>query len=563
MVKRARTLVGLLLTLAAGYGVGGEGGRAWGLEPKEVAVLFNADDPQSLGVGEYYVHARGIPRENLIGITCSAAETIPESEYRTTVVPQVRKAIADHGLSGKVKCLVTVYGMPLSIGPQEVSAAQRAEVAADQKQLAETMQRLDEAAGLYDRIGASPATAASQPTRKPGEKVPWPELIQRLNIAASAAGRRVEAMQASERAHAMGQMEDMQRHVAGITGILLSFHVRDDAPDDDPGRVQLNAMQSQLNDINGQMQSLNKLPATAKTRGQIVALQFRARGWVGEAQQLLSTIQSLSADETESCFDNELSLVLEDQNYPRYRWLMNPKNVEFYPAARHVPGLRQPLMVTRLDGLTPGAVTQMIDTGLAVEKKGLEGKLYLDVRGMHGTDAYAVFDADIRAAADWLKSNSTIEVVLDDTPEFFEAKNSPAAALYCGWYSLHSYRDSCQWVPGAVGYHVASFEMGSLHKPDETGWVINLLKHGFCGTLGATSEPYLTAFPKPSKFFPLLLSGEFTQGEVWEVTAPMASWRMGYVGDPLYNPYKVKPRVKVETLKRDVVLQNAFTILRG
>ena len=153
--------------------------------------------------------------------------------------------------------------------------------------------------------------------------------------------------------------------------------------------------------------------------------------------------------------------------------------------------------------------------------------------------------------------------MLDDTPDFFEAKNCPDAALYCGWYSLHAYRDSCQWLPGAVGYHVASFEMQTLHDVKETGWVTNLLKRGFCGTLGATAEPYLTAFPKPSKFFPLLLSGEFTQGEVWEVTMPYTSWRMGYVGDPLYNPFHAKPRVKVETLRQDTVLRNAFAILRS
>ena len=28
---------------------------------------------------------------------------------------------------------------------------------------------------------------------------------------------------------------------------------------------------------------------------------------------------------------------------------------------------------------------------------------------------------------------------------------------------------------------------------------------------------------------------EFTQGEVWEVTNPMLSWRDGYVGDTLFR----------------------------
>jgi uncharacterized protein (TIGR03790 family) len=219
------------------------------------------------------------------------------------------------------------------------------------------------------------------------------------------------------------------------------------------------------------------------------------------------------------------------------------------------------LLVCRLDGSTVAKVEEMIDTGLKVEAQGLEGKMYLDARGLRGTDAYAVFDADLRRTAEWMKQHSTMETVLDDTPNLFVAKDAPEAAVYCGWYSVGNYQESCQWVKGAVGYHVASFEMMSLHNPAEKGWVVNLLNRGFCGTLGPTDEPYLQSFPKPSLFFPLLLSGEFTQGEVWEVTTPMVSWRQGYVGDPLYNPFKTKPRVKVEDVRSDPVLRHAYEIL--
>jgi hypothetical protein len=48
---------------------------------------------------------------------------------------------------------------------------------------------------------------------------------------------------------------------------------------------------------------------------------------------------------------------------------------------------------------------------------------------------------------------------------------------------------------------------------------------------------------------------------VWQVTSPVVSWRVGYVGDPLYNPFKVKPRVKIEDLKQHTVLRNAFEVL--
>ena len=144
-----------------------------------------------------------------------------------------------------------------------------------------------------------------------------------------------------------------------------------------------------------------------------------------------------------------------------------------------------------------------------------------------------------------------------------KAADCPEAALYVGWYALNSYQESGQWVPGAVGYHVASLEMPRLHDGKSTAWAPNLLKRGFCGTLGAVEEPYLAAFPKPGLFFPLLLSGEFTQGEVYLVTTPMVSWRIGYVGDPLYSPFRAKPGLTSDKLKEHPQLRNAYSILRG
>jgi uncharacterized protein (TIGR03790 family) len=540
---------------------------AHALEPKDIAVLYRNDDPQSIEVADHYARARSIPRGNLIGITCNADQVIPEALYRTSIVPQVQKAIASQHLDA-VKCLVTVYGLPLTIGPQDIGAALRSEVNNDQNELHATLQRLSDAVAAYDHIAPAP-TPTTAPAKAPAT-LEFTSVIHRLTTAMNAAGHRIQPLTGAERSHAFLQMVEMQRNVAGIFGVISSFHLNPDTPDDDPARTQMDALAAQLKEITAQLASLQTTPTSPPIRAQQVNLQLRAHGLIGEAQELTAQLQQLAPTETESCFDNELALVLDDQNYPRYRFLQNPTNIEFFPTARRfmsIPAFASdhpiPLMVCRLDGLTPEAVDHMIDTTLAVEKTGLNGKIYLDARGLHGTDGYSLYDNDIRAAAAWLKSNSTLDVTLDDTPNFLEAKNCPDAALYCGWYSLHQYRDSCQWVQGAVGYHVASFEMVTLHNPKETGWVSNLLQRGFCGTLGATNEPYLIAFPKPSQFFPLLLCGEFTQGEVWEVTCPLTSWRIGYVGDPLYNPFKHHPRVTLQTLKADPILRNAFTILRS
>ncbi len=356
----------------------------------------------------------------------------------------------------------------------------------------------------------------------------------------------------------------IQERVVGIAGLLTSMHVSPEAPNAEAGQAQLNALSAQLRDMDQQYQTLSQQRDQPNIRRQIIDLRRKSGGLLGAARALDEMIAYLQPDNTESCLDNELALVLADQNYPRVNWVPNPKNIENFPAIqRLLPGSVPPtLMVARLDGLTPAKVQAMIDTSLKVEAAGLQGKFYIDARGLRGADAYGVFDGELRRTAEWIKEHSTMDVVLDDTPELFQAKDAPEAALYCGWYSLRKYQETAQWVQGAVGYHVASFEMLSLHDPNETGWVVNLLNRGFCGTLGATDEPYLNAFPSPSLFFPLLLSGQFTQGEVWQVTCPLLSWRIGYVGDPLYNPFKTNPKVTVDELKAHPVLRNAFAILR-
>jgi hypothetical protein len=90
--------------------------------------------------------------------------------------------------------------------------------------------------------------------------------------------------------------------------------------------------------------------------------------------------------------------------------------------------------------------------------------------------------------------------------------------------------------------------MRSLRDPRLPGWVRGLLDHGVVATLGPVSEPYLTAFPPPQEFFPLLLTGKLTMAEVYWRTVPLMSWKMGLIADPLYNPFAARPALAVEQL---------------
>ena len=120
-------------------------------------------------------------------------------------------------------------------------------------------------------------------------------------------------------------------------------------------------------------------------------------------------------------------------------------------------------------------------------------------------------------------------------------------ALYCGWYSVHNYVPGMKFNRGAVGYHVASFELVSLRQ-HEGGWVRGLLYAGVVGSVGPVAEPYLHSFPAPDEFFPLLLTGKMTLAEVYWTTVPLASWMQTCIGDPLYTPYAKNPAMKVQDL---------------
>ncbi len=155
------------------------------LEPDEIAVLFNTQSPDSLLVARYYMNARKIPLNHLIPVTCDASENISESQYRSSFVPRVLKQLAERQLDSEkpgnvpIKCLVTTIGIPLRIGAQVPTVAERGEIADLQKQLADTLQSLTAETAAYDHIAAalSPdAAPGAAPAANPPAPRPPPPL---------------------------------------------------------------------------------------------------------------------------------------------------------------------------------------------------------------------------------------------------------------------------------------------------------------------------------------------------------------------------------------------------
>ena len=246
--------------------------------------------------------------------------------------------------------------------------------------------------------------------------------------------------------------------------------------------------------------------------------------------QMQLEIGRISGKETNASVDSELSMLLF-QSYNLYRWQPNMLRGQ-------VPGLGfKTLMVSRLDGPDYKIIKDLIDKALKAEQTGLKGNAYIDSRGIVKKDLYGYFDQSLRDLGQFIRSNTKMPVKTEQTGKLFEPGSCPQTAIYCGWYSLKKYVDAFDFVDGAVGFHIASFEAQKLRDPNSSTWCAAMLRDGITATLGSVNEPYLHSFPPPKEFFAELFRGTCLV-EAYYRTKPFNSWQLILIGDPLYRPFK-------------------------
>ncbi|MCK9293822.1 MAG: TIGR03790 family protein [Desulfobulbaceae bacterium] len=104
-------LLGALFAAAPGYG----------LTAGEIAVVANKQQPDSLSLARFYMDQRRIPAANLITIDIDPAEDCRRSDYDNLIAKPVYDFLNKEGRQGKVRCLVTMYGVPLKISTPALS----------------------------------------------------------------------------------------------------------------------------------------------------------------------------------------------------------------------------------------------------------------------------------------------------------------------------------------------------------------------------------------------------------------------------------------------------------
>ncbi|MCP4256625.1 MAG: TIGR03790 family protein [Planctomycetes bacterium] len=385
------------------------------LEPDEILVIANRQIPDSQRIAEYYCEKRNIPKNNIIYLALGnkLLEKISRDEYEHSLALPIRRKLQQR-LPCEIRCLVTIYGIPIKVGPQ-------------------------------------------------------------------------------------GTLPGMEGKLKGLKGLLSK-----------------------------EKQRLEELKQGSKVNPKRVSIQTKQINT--KISQMQLEIGRISGKETNASVDSELSMVLF-QSYDLYRWQPNQLRGQ-------VPGLGfKTLMVSRLDGPEYKIIKGLIDKALAAEKTGLQGNAYIDSREIYKKDLYGHFDKSLRELGMFIHSNKKMPIKIERTSKLFQPGDCPQTAIYCGWYRLKKYLDAFDFVDGAVGFHIASFEAQKLRDPNASTWCTAMLRDGITATLGAVDEPYLHTFPEPKAFFTELFKGGCLV-EAYYRTKPFNSWQLILIGDPLYRPFK-------------------------
>ena len=143
---------------------------------------------------------------------------------------------------------------------------------------------------------------------------------------------------------------------------------------------------------------------------------------------------------------------------------------------------------------------------------------------------------------------------IESAPTFSAGFPLSQIGLYAGWYdgtvSGPFTRESVEFLPGAVAYHLHSFSAHTLRTADKH-WCGPLLARGATATMGCVEEPFLAGTPDLGVFFHRLTAAGWTFGEAAYAAQGSLSWQTTIVGDPLYHPFARHPaELHADLIKR-------------
>jgi hypothetical protein len=94
--------------------------------PDDVFILTNKNVVESRSLAEYYCQKRGVPRDHILVFDLPAGEDISRAAYNERLAAPLRAQLKDK--KDQAKILLSVYGIPLRVGPEEPNAEEKKEL---------------------------------------------------------------------------------------------------------------------------------------------------------------------------------------------------------------------------------------------------------------------------------------------------------------------------------------------------------------------------------------------------------------------------------------------------
>jgi uncharacterized protein (TIGR03790 family) len=226
----------------------------------------------------------------------------------------------------------------------------------------------------------------------------------------------------------------------GTTSLIQRVQLEPAA--DQQTRANLSKVRDQIISAQNVIRVLTEVPSNPN-RKQAYQLAERVFGLEGVLRLATAELESYTYKNGDASVDSELMLLWWDRD--QYRVAERIANPVFHGnLAQAVPSSSSPpiIMVSRLDAPTPQLAMGLVDRAIETEQRGLDGKAYVDSRGIQpdGTVGYGYYDQGLRDLAELLRKHTPYVVVLEDTERrFSERGEAPEVAIYTGWYKLRSY----------------------------------------------------------------------------------------------------------------------------
>jgi len=89
----------------------------YALEPDQILIIANSDIAASVRIAQYYCTKRKVPQSNILALPLGTSlnDTIARDNYEKKLAGSVKKKLSDFEFLGKIRCLLTTYGVPLKV----------------------------------------------------------------------------------------------------------------------------------------------------------------------------------------------------------------------------------------------------------------------------------------------------------------------------------------------------------------------------------------------------------------------------------------------------------------